>query len=101
MFSKYTFRVTSYQIGDDDNKDDLIYAGSDDDVINAGVGNNTIYAGLGNNTITSSGINTIFALSGSVRFILGEGDGIATTIKLFIYIFFYPAIVVESITSKI
>lgn len=60
---------------------DLIYAGAGNDVINAGVGNNTIYAGEGNNTITSSGIDTIFALSGSDRFILGQGAGIATIIK--------------------
>jgi Ca2+-binding RTX toxin-like protein len=60
---------------------DLIYAGAGNDVINAGVGNNTIFAGEGNNTITSSGIDTIFALSGSDRFILSQGTGIATIIK--------------------
>ena len=61
--------------------DDLIYAGAGNDVIKAGLGNNIILAGEGNNTITSSGVDTIFALSGSDRFILGEGAGVATIIK--------------------
>jgi Ca2+-binding RTX toxin-like protein len=58
-----------------------IFAGAGDDIINAGVGNNIIFALEGNNTITSSGVDTIFALNGSDRFILGEGAGVATIIK--------------------
>ena len=45
-------------------------------------GDDIIYAREGDNTITSSGVDTIFTLSGSDRFILGEGDATSDRITL-------------------